>query len=165
MKRKTDLVKWFVFVLIVALVLTGCIRSAQEGGEEGEATEAAPTAVVIPTSPPVDEGQGQPSGEEGYPGPEGETGTDPVPPAEDPAAPTPTPGEVVVPPTATPAPPTSETTPPGECQEQVHTVQPGENLFRIGLQYGFTAQELATYNGIPNINVIYVGDQIRIPCK
>ena len=43
--------------------------------------------------------------------------------------------------------------------------QTGENLFRIGLQYGFTAQELATYNNIPNVDRIYVGQEIRIPAR
>lgn len=57
------------------------------------------------------------------------------------------------------------TTPPTGGGETVHIVQAGENLFRIGMKYGFTAQELATYNGIPNVNVIYVGQQIKIPAR
>ncbi len=56
--------------------------------------------------------------------------------------------------------PTQETSPTGEI---IHTVQAGENLFRIGLRYGFTIQELATYNGIANPDVLSVGQQIRIP--
>jgi LysM repeat protein len=47
--------------------------------------------------------------------------------------------------------------------EQTHIVQPGENLFRIGLRYGFTVAELAAYNGIANPNQIEVGQVIRIP--
>jgi LysM repeat protein len=47
--------------------------------------------------------------------------------------------------------------------ERVHVVQPGENLFRIGLQYGFTVDELASYNGLANPNAIEVGQTIRIP--
>ena len=46
---------------------------------------------------------------------------------------------------------TQETSPTGEI---IHTVQAGENLFRIGLRYGFTIQELATYNGIANPDVL-----------
>lgn len=66
----------------------------------------------------------------------------------------PAPGTVTIEPTATPAPPT---------EEIVHVVQPGENLFRIGLRYGFTVTELATYNGIANPDRIEVGQEIRIP--
>jgi LysM repeat protein len=45
----------------------------------------------------------------------------------------------------------------------VHTVQPGENLFRIGLQYQIDANTLARFNGISNPNKIYVGQRIKIP--
>jgi LysM repeat protein len=46
---------------------------------------------------------------------------------------------------------------------QNHTVQAGENLYRIALRYGRTVSELAAYNGITNVNLIYVGQVIRIP--
>ncbi len=49
--------------------------------------------------------------------------------------------------------------------EQIHIVAPGENLFRIGLRYGFTVAELASYNNIANPNSIAVGQQIRIPAR
>lgn len=45
----------------------------------------------------------------------------------------------------------------------IHVVQPGENLFRIGLRYGCTVEELARFNGITTPNRISVGQQIRIP--
>lgn len=48
-------------------------------------------------------------------------------------------------------------------EARVHIVQQGENLFRIGLQYGFTVDELATYNGITDPNRIDVGQAIQIP--
>ncbi len=48
-------------------------------------------------------------------------------------------------------------------EEQVHIVKAGENLFRIGLAYGFTIDELAEYNGITNVNELEVGQEIRIP--
>jgi LysM repeat protein len=54
------------------------------------------------------------------------------------------------------------TTPP-TTGEQVHVVQPGENLFRIALRYGLTVNELAAYNGIANPALIFVGQVIRIP--
>ncbi len=56
---------------------------------------------------------------------------------------------------------TADTTP--KSGEQVHIVQPGENLFRIGLRYGFTVDELAAYNGIEDPNSLEVGQVIRIP--
>ena len=46
---------------------------------------------------------------------------------------------------------------------KVHIVQPGENLFRIALKYNYSQYYLATYNGIANPSLIYVGQVIRIP--
>jgi LysM repeat protein len=53
------------------------------------------------------------------------------------------------------------TTPPGGGR--THVVQPGENLFRIALRYGTTAQAIAAANNLPNIHLIYVGQVLRIP--
>lgn len=70
-------------------------------------------------------------------------------------------GGVTEPPeTAPTAEPPSPTEPTGE---QIHIVQPGENLYRIGLQYGFHYMELAAYNGIANPDSLSVGQEIRIP--
>lgn len=70
------------------------------------------------------------------------------------SAPVPTPTGVPVV-TATPvSPPVSEI---------IHVVRPGENLFRISLQYNLLTSIVAAYNGITNPNLIYVGQQIRIP--
>ena len=44
-----------------------------------------------------------------------------------------------------------------------HVVQAGENLFRIGLQYGFTADELALANGITDPGQIYAGQVLTLP--
>lgn len=44
-----------------------------------------------------------------------------------------------------------------------HTVAPGENLYRIGLQYGMSWVTLAAYNHLPNANYIRVGQVLRIP--
>ncbi len=63
--------------------------------------------------------------------------------------------------TATPAP--TVTPPPASGEEIVHVVQPGENLFRIALQYNLAPSIVAAYNGITNPNLIYVGQRIRIP--
>jgi LysM repeat protein len=45
----------------------------------------------------------------------------------------------------------------------VHTVQPGENLYRISLRYGTTVQAIATANGLTNTSRIYVGQRLTIP--
>ncbi|WP_162910054.1 LysM peptidoglycan-binding domain-containing protein [Aggregatilinea lenta] len=44
-----------------------------------------------------------------------------------------------------------------------HTVQSGENLFRIALQYGTTVDALAMANGITNAATIYAGQVLLIP--
>ena len=46
---------------------------------------------------------------------------------------------------------------------QSHTVQTGENLFRIALHYGYTVEYLASVNGITNPSTIYVGQVLAIP--
>ncbi|MCA9979538.1 MAG: LysM peptidoglycan-binding domain-containing protein [Anaerolineales bacterium] len=57
------------------------------------------------------------------------------------------------------------TPPTGQRPEQpvVHIVQPGENLYRIGLMYGYSWVVLQQYNGLANPNFIVVGQEIRIP--
>ncbi|MGH2536247.1 MAG: LysM peptidoglycan-binding domain-containing protein [Candidatus Promineifilaceae bacterium] len=47
--------------------------------------------------------------------------------------------------------------------EQIYVVQPGDNLFRIAIQFGLTYQELAAYNGITDPTFIEPGQEIRIP--
>lgn len=65
--------------------------------------------------------------------------------------------------TTTTADPTVAPPPVTTAGEQVHIVAAGENLFRIGLRYGFTVAELASYNNIPNPDRLSVGQQILIP--
>lgn len=48
----------------------------------------------------------------------------------------------------------------GAC---VHTVVVGDNLFRIAMRYNTTIDAIAAANGIANINVIVVGQQLNIP--
>ncbi len=50
-----------------------------------------------------------------------------------------------------------------ETGERIHIVQAGENLYRIGLIYGFTIEELASYNGMTNPDVLDLGQELRIP--
>jgi LysM repeat protein len=52
---------------------------------------------------------------------------------------------------------------PPTTGETIHIVRAGDNLFRIGLQYGFTVDELVAYNNLANPNRLEVGQEIRIP--
>jgi LysM repeat protein len=89
--------------------------------------------------------------------------TDEGPPTIDPAAPT------VPPPTAEPpTPPATHDSPsatptPTPGGERIHIVQPGENLYRIGLLYGLSWVAIAEYNGITDPNTITAGQELRIP--
>ncbi|NLE43588.1 MAG: LysM peptidoglycan-binding domain-containing protein [Chloroflexi bacterium] len=49
------------------------------------------------------------------------------------------------------------------AQGGIHTVQPGENLYRISLRYGTTINALAAANNLGNTNRIYVGQRLVIP--
>lgn len=50
----------------------------------------------------------------------------------------------------------------GNCG--THVVAQGQNLFRISLKYGVSMSALAAANGIYNINRIYAGQVLVIPC-
>jgi LysM repeat protein len=159
-KRTTLKPVWAMTALIAISILSACVRPAPDMVDPAANATATPDLFIgatIAPLPTIDTGGS-------YPAP----GTA--------ASPTP----LTDLPTAAPAVnPTAEAQPSGGDQgqqppaaqvtspsgETIHIVQAGENLFRIGLRYGFTAQELATYNGIPNVNVIYVGQEIRIPPK
>jgi murein DD-endopeptidase MepM/ murein hydrolase activator NlpD len=45
----------------------------------------------------------------------------------------------------------------------IHVVQRGENLYRIALRYGTTITELATLNGILDINSLEIGQRLLVP--
>jgi lysozyme len=44
-----------------------------------------------------------------------------------------------------------------------YTVQPGDNLYRIGLSFGVSWEQIAEANGIVNPNQIYAGQVLKIP--
>jgi LysM repeat protein len=52
---------------------------------------------------------------------------------------------------------------PVSADDITHTVQPGENLFRIALRYGVSVDVLAQVNGIADTRIIYVGQVLIIP--
>ena len=47
----------------------------------------------------------------------------------------------------------------------IHTVRPGENLFRIGLRYNMTWDVIAWVNHLTNPHRIYVGQELVIPLR
>lgn len=66
---------------------------------------------------------------------------------------------------ATPPPTSVGTSTPGTggpITGTVHVVRQGETLFQISLQYGTTVEAIAAANGISNINVIFIGQQLVI---
>ena len=53
--------------------------------------------------------------------------------------------------------------PPGGCGSY-HTVRRGDTLFRIGRAYGVSAWSIARANRIYNMNYIWAGQRLFIPC-
>ncbi|HEY4689307.1 MAG TPA: LysM peptidoglycan-binding domain-containing M23 family metallopeptidase [Anaerolineae bacterium] len=47
----------------------------------------------------------------------------------------------------------------------VYVVQPGDTLFSIARRFNISVTELAQYNGLLNPNLIYVGQEIKIPAS
>jgi LysM repeat protein len=50
-----------------------------------------------------------------------------------------------------------------QCPGTTHVVTTGENLFRIGLAYGLTVDQVAAANGIVNVNDIKIAQVLCIP--
>ena len=46
-----------------------------------------------------------------------------------------------------------------------YMVRPGDTLFRIAIRFGVSPFALASANGIQNINLIFVGMVLRVPCS
>ncbi len=51
---------------------------------------------------------------------------------------------------------------PAQAQQTIHIVQPGENLYRIGLQHGISWTAIMEANGLTSAT-IYVGQRLVIP--
>jgi len=69
---------------------------------------------------------------------------------------------------ATPTPPVTPFVPDGQGGRQgVYIVQPGDNIYRISLQFGVTMAELMAVNGISpaQMNFLTVGQQLIIPAS
>lgn len=59
----------------------------------------------------------------------------------------------------------TEATDEDASEPRTHVVQPGENLYRVGLQYGISWVVLAEANNITNPNRIIVGQVLTIPSE
>jgi lipoprotein NlpD len=51
---------------------------------------------------------------------------------------------------------------PSEPPIKIHVVQKGDTLISLALQYGLDYRELAAWNNIENVNVIRVGQELRV---
>jgi LysM repeat protein len=60
----------------------------------------------------------------------------------------------------TPAPTPTESS---LAPDGTHTVQAGENLYRIGLRYGCSVEQMAAANGITNVSHISIGQVLQVP--
>jgi len=63
----------------------------------------------------------------------------------------------------TPTPDPTRIRPPQPTE--VYLLQPGDTLGGVALQFGTTTQELATINGITDLNRVQVGQPINVPVK
>lgn len=68
-------------------------------------------------------------------------------------------GQVLTLPGASPAPAPT----PSPQTETTYVVQPGDNLYRIGLRFGISWVQIAEANGLVNPNMITVGSELKIP--
>ena len=174
-------VSYVVALMSLLFVLAGCempFPSEEPATEEPALVQ--PTAVSNPDTTPLPDGSGSTDPNVGGGAPDMPPATDEptaepvveltVPPIEeptvviDPIVPTATtvpPTETAVSPTIAPTPTAEPTTVP----HRTHTVAPGENLYRISLQYGLSWPEVAEANGITNPDGITVGQVLIIPTK
>lgn len=59
--------------------------------------------------------------------------------------------------------PTSVSTTTTAPRLETHVVAQGESLSSIAASYGLSTEELASFNGITNINHVFVGQKLSIP--
>lgn len=66
-------------------------------------------------------------------------------------------------PPATSTPSAGATAVPGTGSGQTYIVQQGDTLFALSMRWGVLVNQIAALNGISNINLIYIGQQLIIP--
>jgi LysM repeat protein len=181
----------FIMLVIAAVILVGCGGSGPEGDQDEPTaipigdlvtpTRMAEQVMITPTlePSPVEQVMATPT-EQVMPTPTEAPVVEASPTPAPTEAPTITPtAEIIETPSAaegeeTPIPevtaepaaePTAEPTPEPAPEPVTHTVQPGENLFRIGLQYGVAWRDIAAANDLPAGDRIQVGQILTIPVK
>ena len=176
----------YLFVLIGTLLLVGCEMPFPDTGAATDETVVQPTAVSDPNATSLPDGSDSVDPNVGGGAPAMPAATDvPVtstvevegtavsttesipPTAEATAAP---PTATAIPPTPVPptaVPPTIAPVPTATAAQPqlTHTVAPGENLYRISLQYGLSWTVIAAANGITNPDNIIVGQVLIIPVE
>lgn len=176
MKKTRSAVLGSLGLLVVLVLAVGCYKPAApdvtptsaagaEATTSGDVPDIEATAIVRSTESAATMAAQTPEAEE----------TEEVEAGEATEA-TDAPGEAAA--TATPEPTTAATsvaeTPPSTSAPEattapvpaggtIHTVQAGENLFRIALRYGTTVDAIAQANGLANTSIVYVGQQLTIP--
>ena len=161
-------------LLLVLIVMSGCSRSKSSGPSEGteeagattqspdgepvpsmsveEATNAAAAALVATTTAEAQDAAQATK----------EPQATVVSVAPEPTETTVVEATAVTQPTAEPE--LVEESPPA-TGATTHAVQTGENLYRIALNHGLTFQALAAHNGITNPNLIFPGQELKIPAS
>jgi LysM repeat protein len=181
MVSQRHLIKSLSLFLIVILALVACERPLQDTGEEvapevetavapegGE--EAEVPAQTVEATPAAGEEAGEVATEEEpavSAGPteepeaaaETETAESEVVTAEEEEATNVSPRPTEETETA------EETVEEATAEPETYVVQPGDNLYRIGLRHNVSWVVLAQHNNIANANAIYVGQKIEIPAR
>ncbi|HHE72378.1 MAG TPA: LysM peptidoglycan-binding domain-containing protein [Chloroflexi bacterium] len=164
MQRKPLALILIIVLVAVAVLSSGCRRSAAPPIEELPSEEEVNAAIQeaqgntevgsSPVETPEPTGIAPPATPSSTPEP-----------TALPPTPTATLVPVVIEPTTAPteAPPAEPTTATPLPAGTTYVVQPGDNLFRIGLRYGVTVAQLARANNITNPALIYVGQVLTIP--
>ncbi|MDY7076021.1 MAG: LysM peptidoglycan-binding domain-containing protein [Chloroflexota bacterium] len=162
-KARLSLPLSMVVLLIVSSLIAGCYREAAPDVEETPASGAqADQPEGTPDIMATAQANATLSAQGGEATPvAGETPTVEAPTALPTSAATtvsttPAPTHTSIP--STPA-PTPTPLPTGQV---MHTVQPGENLFRIALRYNTTVEAISAANGIANPAMIHVGQVLTI---
>jgi lysozyme len=153
-------------VVLLLAALTGCNRPATQAGDATPTSLQVRTATLpaatVTTEPTADVAIAtavpQPTTNLPKPTVVQMTATT--------APPSPVPAEVTPEPEPEPTEtPIVESTAEASAVYVYHTVQPGENLFRIGLLYGLSWELLLQVNGLANADSIYAGQVLLIPSE
>jgi len=152
-KSRRSLFLGVIGVLVVLGLLAGCYRPA--------APDVTPTPAGGGQAAPSTQDQLSTAAANSTQAARSVAGTATATATISPVTPTPTSVPATSVPPTSPAPtPTATPSPTGRV---THTVQRGENLFRIALRYGTTVQAIASASGIVNPALIYVGQVLQIP--